>query len=188
MYRFALAILLLSLHASQTQADIVWQFESSNATNSLTGQLTTTGNAGDDTVVNTVLNLVTIDSISFNGSPITNFSGGSTLPFIPTISGGLPDQIRVVSAGLAELDAGSGNSLQGRSDDFNFNFIVLARPGTGVQSDILDSVPAIPGFVPTTLRFTTSAIPEPSSILLVGLAGLIVILSRGRTTMRRVAG
>ncbi|MEL7473173.1 MAG: thrombospondin type 3 repeat-containing protein [Planctomycetota bacterium] len=147
----------LAALAGVTQGDITWRFSSTDGTNTLSGQLVTDGNPGDEQTMGSVFTLVRIDSISYNGTPITSWQGGSTLPFLATSPA---DQIQVVAPGDAELEPSTGNSLQGVSDDFNFNFIVLARPGTVAESDALGAIPNTPAFSPTSTTFTTNP-PTP---------------------------
>ena len=167
----AFTLYALVSDGGSAQADLVWNYDSNDGAggNVVSGLLTTTGDPGDELIPNSTFSLLSIDTVVYNAvdlTPSTNWIGSSGPPFTFDADG----TIRVTTPGQAEIAASS-------SILFAFNatldhYIILGRPpGNSTFSNGL-----VGGnfFInPTSTTFTiSSAIPEPSAFLCVGLVGL----------------
>ena len=157
-----------------THAAIVWGYATTDGTDTLSGMLTTNGNPGDELTMDAVFNLFTIDNAFFNGTLVTHWAAGIAPPF-----GNSNGSIIVDTPGNALVNPGTGNLVQAGGDLVNaFNFITLARPGTGADSSVSGLISGdifIPNPISTTFTAQASPVPTPSTMLLMGtgLLGLI---------------
>ena len=146
---------------TDTNSSAIWFYTTTDGTNTITGQLTTTGTSGAENVVGSQLIVVSIDTAFLNGNSVT-WKGGIAPPFS---GGSQPDQILVTSAGNAVVDLATGNSVQAletSSDASIINIISLARPGTGAESGLAGPTSGDVFFIPTSTTFTTSQNSAPT--------------------------
>lgn len=176
--KFLTTLLIVLLSASTASADVIWDYTSTDGTDTVTGQLVTDGDLADVGTPGNSFNLLEITNTFLNGVEITNWSGlGSTPPF----TNAPPGLITTTEGGAAEIDI-LNNSIGAAG---GFNSIILGRPGTTANT----VATADPGsnnfysFAPTSTTFQvadTAAIPEPSSLALMAMGAAGVAAWRSR--------
>jgi hypothetical protein len=112
----------------------------------------------------------TIDLNSLNGTAIASGGSGTLETFTLTALNSAPS-----GGGAIQFLASSGNSHLSVYGDSNGNQLVLSpAPVNGQYNATIDTT-------------VTVAVPEPSSLVLMGLAGASIILSRFRKKVQRSA-
>ena len=158
------------------QADLVWEYLSTNGITTVSGQMTTSGNPGDVFIPGTQLSLVSFNTVFLNFvniTPASNWSSGNGPPFTMLPQG----KIEVTVPGVAQVFYSGSGPVVPLFAANGSNSVQLGRPPGGVGGDTVvvfdpNTAPhAI--FSPISTTFTT-AIPEPSSFLCVGLIGCVV--------------
>jgi hypothetical protein len=175
-------------------ADIVWTYYSEGEGQTLTGRLTTDGNLADAAIPGTTFYLLSIDTVIYNGTDITDASnwssedGAQGPPFSTDPYGSMttvaPYQATITSTDLdsmSALDASVRNTVRlGRGTD---------QPGLSVttrgKQDPELGFGLIFDFQPTSTTF--AAIPEPSAFLCLGLiCGGVGAIGWTRAVARRM--
>ncbi len=107
-------------------------------------------------------------TLSMLGSGLVNLSGGTMLLDYADVSGGLVD---ITDDGLLMTSQWTGGVGEGQVDDAIANERIVAYGGTG----IVMKTPNSDGTVSYTAR-----VPEPTTVTLLGLGGLLLSLRRRR--------
>src|SRR5688500_15659587 len=72
------AVLAVSCTPALVRADLVWEYLSTNSFTTVSGQMTTTGNPGDQLIPGTLLSLVSFNTVFVNSVDITPASNWSS--------------------------------------------------------------------------------------------------------------
>lgn len=178
--RSALLVAFAALLASPAEANLVWSYRSTDGADTVEGLLTTTGSAGDQSIVSLSFDLVSIDTVVLNGDLLDSPSDWGTIgPFgsIPPFATSVLGDITVDTPGIALISSGA---LFAAGD---LNSVVLADPlGSGDTEVRFDGgLGSIADFKPTdtTLFFlSVASIPEPSTFFVFGLVGIGMVAVR----------
>ena len=165
---FSCAIVMLTLQPTTLEADIVWNYSSTNGFDTVTGTLVTGGNPGDEFGAGIDFTLLGINNVLLNGVEIVNWNqNGSPPPFFINPIGFVET---TTARGDAVVSAKTG-FLSARDRDL-VNVIQIGGNDAGIQTLALGDAFGNPHFFffPTSTTITTTTIPEPNAALFLALA------------------
>jgi hypothetical protein len=155
------AVLAVGCTPAFVRADLVWEYLSTNGFTTVSGQMTTDGNPGDELIPGMQFSLLTFNTVFVDFVNITaasNWSSNNGPPFTASPQG----FIEVIVPGVAVIPVSSVPLYAANGS----NAVHLGRPPGGVGGDtyvIYDPNGATHAlFSPTSTTFT-AAIPEPSA-------------------------
>ena len=170
--------LLMGIFSSAAEANVTWNWLTTDGTDIATGTLITEGLVEDALVGGNTFPLLSIESVSLNGTLITEFdSAGPGPPFNDPAFGVLESQ----GAGVGDFFAGD-TGLFGFDSSFA-NTVSIGEAFVGNSRAGFDANSANHySFVPTVTTFAVQlAVPEPPACSLF----FVVMLALSRLSLRR---